>query len=667
LKARLRIIVSLSALLATASVAGAAEAPSVRSPDGRLELCCELIDGAPYYSVRRDGAPVVLPSPLGLRFRHQAPLGGGFFIANQESREQDSTWSPVWGQQASIRDHYRELAIELRETAPPGRSLGLVFRAYDDGVAFRYVLPEQRDLGHFVIISELTQFRFTGNHRSWSIPADYDSYEHLYRELPLDELDAVDTPLTLETRDGLTLSIHEAALTDWAGMTLARRRDLPYTLESDLVPWPDGDKVRGQTPMSSPWRTLQIAETPGGLVESNLILNLNEPCRLEDTSWIRPMKYLGIWWGMHIGKYSWHAGPKHGATNENTRRTLDFAAEQGFDAVLVEGWNLGWESWGAKDAFDFVTPYPDFDLPALVRYGAERDVALIGHHETGGDVPRYEAQLDSAFALYARLGVPAVKTGYAGGIWPRGMHHHGQWMVRHYRKVVEKAAEYRLMIDAHEPIKDTGISRSWPNMMTREGARGMEYNAWSEGNPPEHETILLFTRMLAGPMDFTPGIFDLEFNAYKPDNRVRSTLARQLALGVVLFSPLQMAADLPENYALRPDAFAFLRDLPVVWDETRVPAARIGDFACVARRSGDDWYLGCITDELEREISLPLDFLAADARFDARIYADGPWADWETRPYDLSIEERRGLGPEDRLDLRLAPGGGAAIQLKALR
>ncbi|MBD3349646.1 MAG: glycoside hydrolase family 97 protein [Candidatus Eisenbacteria bacterium] len=650
----------LLAVLAHASDA-APSGETLSSPDGRIRLVFSLDEGAPGYSVSRDGREVIRPSRLGYRLRGAPPLEGGFAPAGTSRRSFDEVWRPVWGKASEARNHYNELEVRLRESGPPGRELSIVFRAFDDGVAFRYRVPRQTGLPAVEIADELTEFRFAGDHTTWSIRADYESYEHLYREMPLSELGAANTPVTMLTDDGLFLSVHEAALTDYAGMTLAWLEGDPLGLRCELVPWPDGVKVRGETPLVSPWRTIQIGESPGDLVESFLILNLNEPCALEETSWIRPMKYMGIWWSLHIGKETWHEGPDHGATTENAERYIDFASDHGIPGLLIEGWNTGWDKWGASEAYDYVTPYPDFDLEEVVGYAAEKGVSIIGHHETGGDVVTYERKLEEALDLYARVGVPAVKTGYAGGIYPRGQHHHGQWMVRHYRRVVEEAARRRIMLDVHEPIKPTGVSRTYPNMMTREGVRGMEYNAWSEGNPPEHTTILPFTRMLAGPLDYTPGIFDLTFDEYKPGNRVHTTLVKQLALYVVLESPLQMAADLPENYKGQPP-FGFIAKVPVTWDETRVLDAAIGDYAVFARRAGEAWYLGAVTDEGARVIRTPLAFLDSGRSYVLSYYADGADADWEKRP--LSFEAGRAIVDQGTwLTLPLAAGGGYAAEI----
>jgi len=641
---------------------GALAEETVSSPDGRVCVTFGLREGAPFYEVSRDAETVVRPSLMGFVLRGAPPLVSGLEVGDVSRRSLDETWRPPWGKASVARNHYNELEVGLREAGAPGREIRLLFRAFDDGVAFRYVIPEQPELPAVEIVEEVTEFRFAGDHTVWWAPADYDSYEHLFRETPLSEVGAANTPVTMRTEGGLYLSVHEANLTDYAGMTLHWLEGDGNALRCDLVPWPDGVSVRGETPLVSPWRTIQIGETPGDLVSSHLILNLNEPCVLDDTSWITPMKYVGIWWSLHIGKETWHAGDAHGATTENAKRYIDFAAAHGIPGLLIEGWNTGWDRWGAEGAYDFVTSYPDFDLEEVVSYGRANGVSIIGHHETGGDVPTYERQLQAALDLYARVGVPAVKTGYAGGIYPRGQHHHGQWMVRHYRSVVEAAAERRIMLDVHEPIKPTGIERTYPNMMTREGVRGMEYNAWSDGNPPEHTTILPFTRMLAGPLDYTPGIFDLTFDEYKPRNRVHTTLAKQLALYVVLESPLQMAADLPENYEGHP-AFEFIERVPVTWDETSVPDAAIGDYAVFARRAAANWYIGAVTDEEPRVLRLPLQFLEGGRPYVLRFYMDGPDADWESTP--LSFETGSAIVDQATwLTMPLAAGGGFAAELR---
>lgn len=656
---------------------------SISSPDGRIEVAFLLENGVPYYKVDRDGQPVILPSKMGFTFEDAAPLNRNLSIVNVETSAFDETWTQPWGEVKEIREHYNELRIELKETTSEPRRITIVFRIFDDGVGFRYEWPEQEHFADFEITDEQTEFILTGDHQAWWIPAFWGNrYEYLYRNTPIseiasDEVSAVHTPLTLQTSEGLYLAIHEAALTDYSSMALAIGEN--HTLECDLFPWYDETKVKASAPHQTPWRTIQIAENAGDLITSYLILNLNEPNELEDVSWIKPGKYIGIWWGMHIGKYTWGSGPNHGATTENAKRYIDFASQYGFDGVLIEGWNLGWNgNWTANgDRFSFTETYPDFDKNEVTSYAASKGVKLIGHHETGAGIQNYEEQMEAAFALYQSLGVDTVKTGYVG--WGQGIirrsatgnvrgleWHHGQFMVQHYRKVVETAAQYRIMLDVHEPIKDTGIRRTYPNMMTREGARGQEYNAWSDdgGNPPEHTTILPFTRMMAGPFDFTPGIFDLFFDETRPDNQVNTTLAKQLALYVVIYSPLQMAADLPEHYEGHP-AFQFIRDVPVDWRDTQALHAQIGDFMTIVRqdRNSEDWYLGSITDEAGRTLEVPLTFLEPDQQYVAEIYADGADADWESNP--LSIDIRQVLvDSQTVLTMELAPGGGVAIRFR---
>jgi alpha-glucosidase len=669
--------------------------PALSSPGGALTVEMMLVEGQPHYRVQAGGDTLVAPSALGFTFADAPPMRDGFEVAGHSTRSVDRTWTPVWGRDASVRNHFNELTVRLRETDAPGRRLTLVFRAYDDGVAFRYRWPEQPAMDTLAVTSEDTRFRFTADHTSWWIPDDYDGYEWVYEQTPLSAIvdsaaavsynsyleeddsgapfdstskqahpGAVNTPLTMRSPDGAHyLSVHEAALTDYAGMTLQADPDAPTTLESSLVPWPDGVKVKADVPHETPWRTIQVADAPGALVESHLIENLNEPSKIDDPSWIEPMTYVGIWWGMHIGRYSWGQSGTHGATTERTKRYMDFAAEHDIDAVLVEGWNKGWESWGTADAFNFTESYPDFDLEEVTEYGRKKGVSLIGHHETGGDVPSYERQMADAFALYDSVGVPAVKTGYAGMIRPEGVHHHSQQMVNHYREVVKLAAKHEIAINAHEPIKPTGIRRTWPNMMTREGVRGMEYNAWSSGNPPAHAVTVPFTRMLAGPLDYTPGIFNLTPERIMPKHRVRTTLAKQLANMVTLYSPVQMAADLPEHYEGH-EAVAFLEHVPADWDESRVVNARIGTFLTIARRAAesDAWYVGSATNGDARTLDVPLDFLEAGRTYVAHVYEDAPDADYVEKPHAVRV--RRGLVTStDSITARMGRSGGQAVRL----
>jgi alpha-glucosidase len=653
----------------------------VASPDGRTVVTVELREGRLTYRLDRDDRPLILPSLLGFEFRGAPPLRDGLRIGEMTRQAHDEWWTQPWGEVARVRDQHNELAVAVEEVAAPNRRFILRVRAFDDGVGFRYEFPEQPGMGEFQISEELTEFALADNARSWWIPSNYarkDRSEMLYSSGPVSVLDSVQTPLTMQTRDGRTfLVIHEANLADYARMFLHGARSESRTLAAALAPLADGVKVRGRAPFVTPWRTIQLADKATDLAPSLLGLKLNPPNVLASTGWIHPMKYVGIWWGMHVGAMTWSSGPKHGATTANTRRYIDFAAANGFGGVLVEGWNVGWDGdWIAnRDAFSFTRAYPDYDLEAVAAYAKAKGVRLIVHNETSGGIENYERQLDSAFTLYRSLGLDAIKSGYVTDLTSEGHSHYSQYMVRHYRRVVETAAKYGIMLDVHEPMHDTGERRTYPNMMSREGARGQEYNAWSGdgGNPPEHETILFFTRLLAGPMDFTPGIFDLLLergtgHARRPDEpRVRTTLAKQLALYVVLYSPLQMAADLPENYQGQP-AFQFIRDVAVDWDTTRVLDGRIGDYVAVARRErgGPAWFLGAITDEEARTLDVPLTFLTPGRRYVAEIYADGPKADWLDNPLPLSIT-RRTVTSATRLQLRLAPGGGQAIRIRPAR
>jgi alpha-glucosidase len=634
------------------------------SPEGRNNIVFILKDGMPYYQVLRDNRIIIDTSSLGFELKDAPPLRGNFKLEQATMSGNRDRWEPAWGQRSRIRDNHNQLLVTLKEEVEPFRKLQIEFKAFDDGVGFRYIFPEQADVKKLEIMKESTEFLFREDMSAWWISGDYDNHEFLYRNTPLSTIDSANTPLTLESADSLYLSIHEASLVNYPEMRLKRTGDNPLLLLCDLVPWPDGVKARIEVPFQTPWRTIQLADEPGGLIESSLILNLNEPTSLEDISWIRPMKYVGIWWWMHIGKYTWMAGPKHGATTENAKAYIDFAAENGIPGVLVEGWNKGWENWVDGIEFNMMEPYDDYNLEEVAGYAKNKGVYLVAHNETAANAEFYETQIDSAFALYERLGIHAVKTGYVGRIRPLEQYHHGQWMVNHQAMVVEKAAKHQIMVDAHETIKATGLERTWPNFMSREWARGNEYEAWSEGNPPDHTCILPFTRVLAGPLDYTPGILDIFFTEYKPDNRIHTTLAKQLALMVVIYSPLQMAADLIENYQGHP-AFQFIRDVPADWDDTKVLNGKIGDYITIARKKKDAWYIGSITDEQAREFTFKLDFLEEKLNYEAVIYADGPAADWETNPLDYVIEKKL-VKKDDELVVKLAAGGGQAIVIRMI-
>ncbi|HEX8573256.1 MAG TPA: glycoside hydrolase family 97 protein [Allosphingosinicella sp.] len=669
----IRILLTLLALIAAPTMAAPVE---VSSPEGVLRVAVDVNgEGRPEYSVARLGRPVILPSRLGFILTDAPKLERNFEIASSARRSADETWEQPWGERRFVRNRYNELRVRLTEKSPPRRSLDLVFRVYDDGIGFRYEFPDQAGLREVNIGEEITEFALADPATAWWIPAfQWNREEYLYNRTGIGEVGIAQTPMTVRTDGGLHIAFHEAALVDYSGMNL--QNEGKGRFRTVLTPSADGPRVKRSAPFATPWRTMQIADSAGGLVVNDLILNLNEPNRLPDIrSWFRPFKYVGVWWAMHLDKESWGPGPKHGATSANVRRYIDFAARHGFRGILVEGWNKGWnDDWFAngKD-FSFTEPYPDFDIEALARYARSKGVHLIGHHETAGNIAIYEPQLEAALDLYKRLGIDAVKTGYVadmGGIQARGADgkirfewHEGQVMARHHLKVVQEAAERRIGINPHEPIKDTGLRRTWPNWVSREGARGMEFNAWGQPpNPPEHESNLVFTRMLAGPMDFTPGILSLEGRGQP----ILSTQAKQLALYVVIYSPIVMAADLIENYEKEMRAFQFIRDVPADWAETRVLNGEIGDFVTIARkdRNSENWYLGSVTDENGRELKVPLSFLAPGRRYRAQIYRDGPTADYRGKGKEIVIEERDVTSP-DVLTLRLAPGGGQAIRFVA--
>ncbi|WP_421948478.1 glycoside hydrolase family 97 protein [Phaeodactylibacter xiamenensis] len=662
----------------------------ISSPGGDLQLQFTLTEeGEPVYWARYKDTAILDTSALGFELVDAPSLRAGFEMTDYSTRALNDVWEMPWGEQREVSNNYNELTVEVREIPPPNRRMRLIFRIYDDGFGFRYEFPEQEGLETLEIAEERTEFQLTGNHTAWWIPGDWDIYEHLYNETSVSGIDAlskrdhpnlaqtaipvnaVNTPVTMRTANGLHLSFHEAALTDYSGMTLLVDNDT-YKLTSNLVgsertPY----KVKRKLPFHTPWRTVQVSPDAAGLIESNLIVNLNEPNQLGDVEWFKPTKYVGIWWEMHLGKSSWDmASGKHGATTENAKRYIDFAAENNIGAVLVEGWNTGWEHWiGFEDregVFDFVTPYEDYDLEEVVRYANEKGVEMIMHHETSAAPRTYEQQLDTAYALMQRLGIHSVKTGYVGKIIPAGEYHHGQWMVNHYRKVLETAAEYEVAVNAHEPIKATGIRRTFPNAISREGLRGQEFNAWSVegGNPPDHLPTVAFTRMLAGPIDFTPGIFNMKLAPYKEESQVNTTLAHQLALYVVIYSPVQMAADLPEHYEDHP-AFEFIREVGVDWEQSKVLNGEVGDYVTIARqeRGTDRWFLGSITDEQERSLEASLDFLPAGANYKATIYRDGEGAHWDENPSAFLIESFL-VDRSTTLKLDLAPGGGTAVILE---
>lgn len=680
----MRLPLLLVALLASSAFAKEA---TLKSPDQKIKITISDQSSSPHYSISFNGKPVIEQSRLGFRFKSQAPFDDGFVISEVTRSQTDSQWQQPWGERQTVVDKHNEIAVTFNKPAPHAGTYTVRFKAFDSGVGFRYEVPKQAGFEKTEITKELTEFAIAAKDKAtaWWIPArGWNRYEYVYNTTNLQDAALVHTPFTFKNGNGVHVSIHEAALVDYAGMVLNQRR--PGTFSADLTPWSDGIAVKKRGAFNTPWRTIQIGERAVDLVNSDIILNLNEPNKLGNVSWVKPGKYVGIWWGMHINETTWGSGEKHGATTKNTKYYMDFAAEYGFDGVLVEGWNTGWDGdWFYNgDVFSFTQPYDDFDIAALTQYGKEKGVQLIGHHETSGNVSNYRDQMEDAFALYEKSNVSQIKTGYVadGGnikrIDENGIArfewHDGQFMVNEYLHNIKLAAKYKLSINTHEPIKDTGLRRTYPNWIAREGARGQEFNAWgTPPNPPEHIPMLAFTRMLAGPMDFTPGIFDMSFNGLGDDtNRPQTTLAKQLALYVVMYSPIQMAADLPRNYLAKPDAFQFIQDVPTDWQQSIALDGEVGDFIVFARKerkrdnySGNDWYLGAVTDENARTIEVKLDFLDKDKQFEAQIYRDGDKAEWKNNPYDLSIEKRI-VTASDKLTLKLATSGGTAIRFKAL-
>ncbi|MDO6427131.1 glycoside hydrolase family 97 protein [Thalassotalea sp. 1_MG-2023] len=659
-----------------------AKTVKVSSPNNKITVSVSD-ENTPSYRVSFNGNQVIDTSLLGLRFQQSADLAEGFTISSSKQQTADSTWQLPWGERKNVRDNHHELIVNFTTNRDKSNQFSVRFRVFNDGIGFRYEVPKQPGLdGNIAIVDELTEFNVPNAEKTtaWWIPArGWNRYEYIYQTTPLSEIDLVHTPLTMKLASGEHISIHEAALVDYAGMTILKGRH--NKLKADLTPWYDGVLVRKTPDFTSPWRTIQISKNAAGLLNSDLILNLNEPSKLTDTSWIEPGKYVGIWWGMHVGETTWGSGKKHGATTEETKRYMDFAAKYGFDGVLVEGWNIGWDGdwYDNGDVFNFTQSYDDFNLKAVTDHGLAKGVRLVGHHETSGNVTNYRNQMADAFELYQQHGVRQVKTGYVadgGKIKRVDEHgiarfewHDGQFMVNEYLDNVTLAAKYKISINTHEPIKDTGLRRTYPNWISREGARGQEYNAWgSPPNPPSHTAILPFTRMLAGPMDFTPGTFNMAYKGLGADtDRPQTTLAKQLALYVVIFSPIQMASDLPRNYEANLPAFQFIRDVPTDWQESKALDGEIGEYVVMARqeRLGQDWYLGALTNEDARKITVSLDFLSPDKRYQAQIYRDGEKANWIDNPYEIIIENKP-VSANDSLTLSLATSGGTAIRFKAL-
>lgn len=640
-----------------------AHALNLSSPDGKNVVQFILEDGNPMYQVSRSGQDIIEPSKMGFSFKKKNSSLSRLELVSVDKSGTDETWRQVWGEKQEIRNHFNQLSVLLREANSPQRSMKIEFRAYDDGIAFRYIYPQQGETD-LVIMDELTEFNLASDGQAWWIGTyQPDRYEYLTTKSAVSSLDNVHTPLTIKSDNGQYLSIHEARLVDFASMTLARTEG--SHLKADLVPWADGDRVKTDGGFTSPWRTLQIAEEPGDLITSYLILNLNDENVLSDVSWIQPHKYLGIWWGMHIGKFTFWESPTQGATTQNAFEYIDYCAQLGIDHLLIEGWNKGWTPDWYKNAmhmFSFTEEADRFDLKAVVDYARQKGVKIIGYHETGSNITNYLKQIDAGMALYQSLGIHDIKIGQVGSRLNMKEWHHGQFGVNYYREVLKKAAQYKLAVNFHEPIKDTGERRTYPNMMSREGARGQEYNAWSEGNPPSHTATIPFTRMLSGPMDFTPGIFDVAISQGYEGRDVHTTVAKQLALYVVLYSPIQMLADLPENYVNKP-AFKFLQDVPVDWQDTQVLNAAIGEYITIVRkdRHSNDWYLGSLTNEEPRTFEIPLSFLDKNKRYEAQIYEDADGITWKSNADKVAISQKI-VSSADTLQLKLAPGGGTAIR-----
>ena len=679
------------------------------SPDGNVILSFSLKnDGTPSYKVSYKNKPVINESTLGFTLKKADPLTNNFKVVDTKKSTFKETWKPVWGEESEILNHYNELLVSLEQNNT-NRKMNIRFRVYNEGVGFRYEFPSQKELTYFVVEEELSQFAMTGDHTAWWIPGDYDTQEYDYMESKLSEIrglmkeavtenvsqfafspTGVQTSLMMKTKDGLYINLHEAALVDYSLMNL-NLDDKTFTFQSWLTPDAKGDKGYLMAPCHSPWRTIMVSDDARKILASRLILNLNEPCAIADTSWIKPVKYVGVWWEMITGKNSWSytndlptidlntvdysktkPNGTHGANNEEVRKYIDFAAKHGFDQVLVEGWNIGWEDWfgNKKDyVFDFLTPYPDFDLKALNEYAHSKGVKLMMHHETSGSTRNYERHMKAAYELMNKYGYNSVKSGYVGDILPVGEHHYSQSTINHYLYAIKEAAKHKIMVNAHEAVRPTGICRTYPNMIGNESARGTEYEAFG-GNKVFHTTILPFTRLQGGPMDYTPGIFETEMKYVNPNNnnQIRTTLARQLALYVTMYSPLQMAADLPENYEKFMDAFQFIKDVPVDWQKSVYLEAEPGRYITIARKDkhSNDWYVGCTAHEGGHTSELLLNFLDKGKKYEATIYADAKDANWKTNPKAYTITKQK-VNAKTKLKLTAAQGGGYAISIKEIK
>lgn len=699
------ICTKMACFLLVLIMSSAAMAESITSPNGQLKLNFSVnAQGEPVYELFYKGKSVINPSKLGLELKNDSGLMNGFTLANASTSTFDETWQPVWGEVKYIRNHYNELVVTLNQKVQD-RNMIIRFRLFNDGLGFRYEFPLQKNLNYFIVKEERTQFAMTGDHTAFWIPGDYDTQEYDYTESKLSEIrglmdeaitenssqtqfspTGIQTSLQMKTAEGLYINLHEAALVDYSCMHL-NLDDKNFVFESWLTPDAVGNKGYLQAPCTSPWRTVIVSDDARDILASKITLNLNEPCAYEDVSWIKPVKYVGVWWEMIAGKSSWaytddlpsiklgetdytktKPNGRHGANNENVKKYIDFAAKHGFDQVLVEGWNEGWEDWFGKSkdyVFDFVTPYPDFDIKMLNAYAKSKGVRLMMHHETSGSIRNYERHMDKAYQFMVDNGYNAVKSGYVGNMIPRGEHHYGQWLNNHYLYAVKKAADYKICVNAHEAVRPTGLCRTYPNLIANESARGTEYEAFG-GSKPFHTTLLPFNRLIGGPMDYTPGIFDtkLDFMGTLPHGQVQTTLAKQLALYVTLYSPLQMAADLVENYEKHMDAFQFIKDVAVDWDDSKYIEAEPGDYITVARKAKgtNNWFVGGITDENARTATFTLDFLEPGKQYAATLYADGKDADYQANPTSYQI--KKGIVThKTKISVKEARSGGFALSL----